>query len=127
MRHRGIARKWGRVLPVLAFVVFSSLIFSGCDMFDGPQNTFAPKGDVAQLQKRDFLLVMWPALVIMIGVLAACVVIPLMYLRKKGEDTSFMDANRVLVVDEDKVFRRQVASICEKRGWDCRSATSGAK
>lgn len=85
MRRRGIARNLGRAAPVLAFLLLSSLIFSGCDMFDGPQNTFAPKGDVAQLQKRDFLLVMWPALVIMVGVLAACVVIPLMYLRRKGD------------------------------------------
>ena len=48
----------------LALLVASPLLFSGCDYFSSPQNTFNPAGTVAQQQKDDFLLVMWPSLVV---------------------------------------------------------------
>ena len=73
-----------RLLTVAALIGIAFLL-SGCEIFDSPQNTFAPKGEVAQSQKDDFLFVMWPALVIMIGVLGACVALPLAFRRKKGD------------------------------------------
>jgi cytochrome c oxidase subunit 2 len=81
MGHRFSPR---RLAPLLTLAL-ASVIASSCDPFSSPQNTFNPAGKVAEGQKDDFLLVMWPALVIMILVLAACVVIPIMFRRKKGD------------------------------------------
>jgi cytochrome c oxidase subunit 2 len=80
MGRRTAAR---RLVPALLLV--SAPLFSACEYFSSPQNTFSPAGKVAEDQKWQFLFVMWPALVIMILVLAACVIIPLMFRRKKGD------------------------------------------
>lgn len=61
-----------------------ALMLSGCDV-DTPQNTFDPKGEVADKQKDIFLAAMWPALIIMIGVLVATVVIVLRFRRREGD------------------------------------------
>jgi cytochrome c oxidase subunit 2 len=74
----------GRIVPALLLLGLA-LLLSACESFSSPQNTFSPAGKVAEDQKNDFLLVMWPALVIMIGVLAACIVIPLAFRRRKGD------------------------------------------
>lgn len=66
-------------------LVFFALILSGCEAFDSPQNTFAPKGEVAQKQKDDFLFVMWPALVVGVIVMAGLVVIALRFRHKKDD------------------------------------------
>jgi cytochrome c oxidase subunit II len=73
-----------RLVPALLLIA-SSFLLSGCEVFSSPQNTFNPAGKVAEDQKFQFLFVMWPALVIMILVLGACVAIPLMFPRKKGD------------------------------------------
>jgi cytochrome c oxidase subunit 2 len=61
-----------------------ALLIAGCDV-DTPQNTFDPKGDVADQQKDVFLYAMWPALIIMIGVLVATVVIVLRFRSREGD------------------------------------------
>jgi cytochrome c oxidase subunit 2 len=66
----------------------SVILFSGCDVFatDTPQNTFNPDGEVASTQRDLFLMSMWPALVIMIGVLGAVVVIMLRFRRRSDDE-----------------------------------------
>ena len=71
------------MLALMALVVLA-LFAAGCDV-DTPQNTFDARGEVAQKQKDIFLYAMWPALIIMIGVLAATVVI-IMRFRRRSED-----------------------------------------
>lgn len=87
MGHRFRLRKLPpmRRLASWLSLALTGLLLSSCENFSSPQNTFNPAGKVAEDQKDDFLLVMWPALVIMILVLAACVVIPIMFRRKKGD------------------------------------------
>lgn len=68
----------------LALLVMLALFAFGCGA-DLPQNTFDPKGEVAEKQKDVFLLAMWPALVIMIAVLAGTVLIILRF-RRRSED-----------------------------------------
>lgn len=63
----------------LALLVASPLLFSGCDYFSSPQNTFNPAGTVAQQQKDDFLLVMWPSLVVGLIVLFGVLFIALRF------------------------------------------------
>jgi len=74
-----------RAVPALLFLGLSALIFSGCEPFSSPQNTFNPAGDVAEDQKFYFMFVMWPALVIGIGVMLAIPLLALKYRRKKGD------------------------------------------
>lgn len=74
-----------RVLPLILILIVSSVLLSGCDYFSSPQNTFAPEGTVAQQQKDDFLFVMWPALVIGVGVMVGIVFIAFKFRRKKGD------------------------------------------
>jgi cytochrome c oxidase subunit II len=81
MGHRLSPR---RLAPWLLMAV-TSIVLSACEDFSSPQNTFSPAGKVAEDQKSDFLLVTYIALPIMILVLAACVAIPIMFRRKKGD------------------------------------------
>lgn len=68
----------------LALLGLLALFAIGCGV-DTPQNTFDTKGEVADRQKTVFLVAMWPALVIMIGVLVATVAI-LIRFRRRSED-----------------------------------------
>ncbi len=72
-------------LMVAAMLLGGLFLFSGCGVFSSPQNTFAPAGSVARDQKFIFLLAMWPALVILLGVWGALMYILLRYRRKKGD------------------------------------------
>lgn len=74
----------GRIGPAVLLLT-TALLFTACDAFSSPQNTFNPAGKVAEDQKADFLLVTWIALPIMILVLAACVILPVAFMRKKGD------------------------------------------
>lgn len=74
-----------RLLCLTFGLVFAGLILSGCEAFSSPQNTFNPAGTVAQDQKDDFLLVMWPALVIGVAVMVGIVAICLKFRRKSGD------------------------------------------
>ncbi len=58
----------------------------GCGSLGGDQNTFNPAGDVASKQRDLFLLVMWPALVIMVLVFGALLYIMIRYRRKEGDE-----------------------------------------
>jgi cytochrome c oxidase subunit 2 len=75
----------GRLLP-LVFLLGVGLLLAGCDPFSSPQNTFNPGGTVAEQQKNDFLFVMWPALVVGVGVMLAIVYIFIKF-RRKSTDT----------------------------------------
>jgi cytochrome c oxidase subunit 2 len=70
---------------VIALVLGGAFLFSGCGLFSGPQNTFAPTGEVARDQKNLFLLTMWPALVILCLVEFGLVFIVWRFRRKKGD------------------------------------------
>jgi cytochrome c oxidase subunit 2 len=73
-----------RILSLLVLVALGILL-SSCEALSSPQNTFAPAGEVAEDQKWYFIWVAVPAGVIGVGVLAACVLIPIMFARKKGD------------------------------------------
>ena len=70
---------------VAAMLLGGVFIFSGCEIFSSPQNTFAPTGQVADDQKNLFLITMWPALVIMIAVEFGLLYILWRFRRKKGD------------------------------------------
>ena len=53
-----------RYVLFAALLLISVLLFSGCDLFSSPQNTFAPEGEVAKMQRDLFVIVMIPALLI---------------------------------------------------------------
>ena len=72
-------------LLVAAMLLLGVFLFSGCGLFSSPQNTFAPAGQVAEDQKYLFLITMWPALIVMIGVEAGLVYILWRFRRKKGD------------------------------------------
>jgi cytochrome c oxidase subunit 2 len=71
---------------LLALLGALAFLFSGCDAFSSPQNTFAPAGEVAEDQKRWFLYAMWPALAIMIFVELGCIFIVLKFRKRKGHE-----------------------------------------
>ena len=67
-----------RLLPLLLLLGLLVLMMSGCKT-DTPQNTFDAKGPVAADQRNIFYIAMWPAIVIMTGVLGGVVLICLRY------------------------------------------------
>ena len=73
-------------LAVLTSFVAVALLLSGCSIFDSPQNTFAPAGEVARDQKNLFFLTMWPALAILILVEGLLLFILFRFRRKQGDD-----------------------------------------
>jgi cytochrome c oxidase subunit 2 len=74
-----------RLVAALLFIG-ALLLLSGCGAFSSDQNTFAPEGDVADKQRDLFLLVMWPALIIMVLVGAALVYVLVRYRRRKADE-----------------------------------------
>jgi len=80
----GRSPRLGRMAFALLLLA-SALLLTGCEALSSPQNTFAPAGEVAEDQKWYFLFVVYPAAVIGVGVLVACLVLPLVYRRKKGD------------------------------------------
>jgi cytochrome c oxidase subunit 2 len=72
-------------LTVAALLLGGVFLFSGCAIFDSPQNTFSPAGQVARDQRSIYLLAMWPALVILIGVEFGLVFILWRFRHKKGD------------------------------------------
>jgi cytochrome c oxidase subunit 2 len=75
-----------RLLPAFLLFALLALLLSGCDT-DTPQNTFDPKGPVADKQADVFYWAMWPAIVIMIFVLGGLV---LLALRFRERDPNFV-------------------------------------
>ncbi len=76
----------GHLLFGLALLLLIGLLAAGCiGETDTPQNTLNPAGEVADKQRDLFILAMWPALVIMIGVLGAIVVMLLRFRRREGD------------------------------------------
>lgn len=73
-----------RLVPLLLLAALVVLVLTGCET-DTPQNTFDARGEVAKDQRDLFYLAMWPAIVIMIGVLGAAVVILLRFRRREGD------------------------------------------
>jgi cytochrome c oxidase subunit 2 len=71
----------------LALLLVSAILLSGCEYFSSPQNTFNPGGTVAQQQKDDFLLVMWPSLVVGLIVIFGILFIAVRF-RRKPDDPS---------------------------------------
>jgi cytochrome c oxidase subunit 2 len=75
-----------RYVLFAALLLLGALLFSGCGVFSSPQNTFAPEGEVAKLQRDLFVIVMIPALLIMIGVFAAILYIVVRFRRRSESD-----------------------------------------
>jgi cytochrome c oxidase subunit 2 len=73
-----------RLLSVAALLAFAVLL-SSCEALSSPQNTFAPAGKVAEDQKWYFIGVTIPAAFIGVGVLLACVLIPLGFRRRRND------------------------------------------
>jgi cytochrome c oxidase subunit 2 len=73
-------------LAVLASFLAVAVLLSGCSLFDSPQNTFAPAGEVARDQKNIYFLTMWPALAILILVEGLLLFILIRFRRKAGDD-----------------------------------------
>lgn len=67
-----------RMLPWLLLLVLLALLMTGCDA-KVPQNTFDAGGEVARKQRDLFYLAMWPAIVVMIGVLGGIVIMCLRF------------------------------------------------
>lgn len=80
-----MGRRYVRRIAAAISLTAVALLMSGCEYFSSPQNTFAPEGEAARYQRWDFLVVMWPALAVMILVMAALIVIPVMFRRKKND------------------------------------------
>ncbi len=79
--------KLGRFTRLLAaLTTLGTLVFlTGCGALGGDQNTFAPKGEVADKQKDLFLIVLWPAIVISVLVGAALVYALIRYRYRQGD------------------------------------------
>jgi cytochrome c oxidase subunit 2 len=77
-------RKVKLALTALSLLTLSVLL-TGCEHFSSPQNTVAPAGTVAEEQKFDFLLVMWPALVVGLLVMFGLLFIAIRFRRKAGD------------------------------------------
>lgn len=71
----------GRAIASLMLIALLALMLSGCDIIetDTPQNTFDTQGEVADKQANIFYIAMWPALVILFGVLGGILLIALRY------------------------------------------------
>lgn len=63
-----------------------AILLSGCEVFSSPQNTFAPAGEIAEDQKRQFLWALGPAVFIFLLVQLGVVFIILRF-RKRKSDT----------------------------------------
>lgn len=63
----------------VALLASVAVLSAGCELFDNPQNVFAPAGEVSRDQKNLFFITMWPALAIMIAVFAAVIYIVVRY------------------------------------------------
>jgi cytochrome c oxidase subunit 2 len=85
MNHRRILSTARRLLPLLLVAALALILFSGCDT-DTPTNTFDARGEVAEDQRDLYYLAMWPAIVILIGVLSAAVIIVLRFRRRSDDD-----------------------------------------
>jgi cytochrome c oxidase subunit II len=72
------------VVTAVVLLGLLALVLSGCTT-DTPQNTFDSRGEPGRMQRTIFYLAMWPAIVIMVGVLLACVIAVVRF-RRKSED-----------------------------------------
>jgi len=81
-----LGRLSARYVLFAVLLLLSVLLFSGCGVFSSPQNTFAPEGEVAKMQRDLFVIVMIPALLIMIGVFAAMIYIVVRFRRRSDSD-----------------------------------------
>ncbi len=80
----GHLRRLRTFIPALFLLGLLALFLSGCDT-DTPQNTFDPKGEVADKQADVFYWSMWPAIVIMTIVLGGLLVIMLRFRERDPE------------------------------------------
>ncbi len=73
------------VVTALVLLALLALLLTGCDT-NTPQNTFDARGEVAKEQRDLFYLAMWPAIVVMVFVLAGLVVIVLRFRRRSPDE-----------------------------------------
>ena len=74
-----------KLVVLLPWLVLAAFLFSGCNLFNSPQNVFSPAGEVGRDQKNLFFYTMWPALGVLILVEVACVFICVKFRAKKGD------------------------------------------
>lgn len=75
---RNLRHNAPRLVPALLLLVLLALLVTGCEA-KVPQNTFDAQGEVARKQRDLFYLAMWPAIVVMIGVLGGIVIMCLRF------------------------------------------------
>lgn len=80
-----------RLAPALLLLVLLALLLTGCEA-KVPQNTFDAGGEVARKQRNLFYVSMWPAIVVMIGVLGGIVV---MCLRFRERDPNSLPPKQI--------------------------------
>lgn len=78
---RNLRKKAPRYLPMLLLLGLLTLLMTGCGA-EVPQNTFDAEGEVARKQRDLFYVAMWPAIVVMIGVLGGVVIMCLRFREK---------------------------------------------
>ncbi len=69
----------------ISIMVAAVVLLAGCGSLGGDQNTFSPSGEVAQKQLDLFLIVLIPAVIILIGVIAALLYILVRFRRREGD------------------------------------------
>lgn len=79
---------WQRLsqLVAMALLLVLALLLGGCEIFDSSQNTLAPKGDVAELQRDLFIMALIPAVVIFFLVEGAVVYIAIRFRRRRADE-----------------------------------------
>ena len=73
-------------LVVAALLILATLAMAGCSSLGGDQNTFSPAGDVAESQLNYFYIVLAPAVVILIGVMAVLLYSLYRYRRRSDDE-----------------------------------------
>ncbi len=68
-----------------ATLLLTLIVLSGCGPLGSPQNTLAPDGDVANLERNLFILVIIPAIPIFFLVFGALVYIMIRYRHREGD------------------------------------------
>jgi cytochrome c oxidase subunit 2 len=81
MNVRGFPHR--RLLALITLAI-SVVVFSGCGALGGPQNTFAPDGDVADLQRDLFIMVLIPAIIVLFLVFGALLYILVRFRHREG-------------------------------------------
>lgn len=77
--------RWPRRLVMAGLFLAFAVLLTSCGSLGGAQNTFAPEGDAADLQRTIFFMALWPAIVILFLV-TGVLLYALLRFRRRRED-----------------------------------------